>query len=365
MINRKIIAITSVLTLSIGSLMAQGTELYGGGTAGSGMRNGTAGASALLIPQGAAYLTGGGAVASASGVGASYWNPAGVARMGSNLETSFSNRTYIADMSVLFAGAALKLGKNAFGISIRSIDVGEIPVTTVFSPDGTGEKFSPSNFTAGLTYSRIMSAKTSMGISVNTSTEGFRRVKGTAITVDAGVQYADFLNVSGLDVGVAVRNFGRPMRFSGSGLLVKAVAVDSDRLTQFYNVQAAEADVPMLFEMGASYSIGTMINVSGSYESNNFEQDKLKLMGSYTLPGLLAVRAGFLTDMETVEFEDNPETTTVDESKSEIENIFGGVSFGGTVYLQKVLGINASIDYAYIPAKYFDGNTVFTLNVGF
>ncbi len=62
MINRKIIAITSVLTLSIGSLMAQGTELYGGGTAGSGMRNGTAGASALLIPQGAAYLTGGGAV---------------------------------------------------------------------------------------------------------------------------------------------------------------------------------------------------------------------------------------------------------------------------------------------------------------
>ena len=363
--NKKIVAITSAMALSIGSVMAQGTELYGGGTAGSGMRNGTAGASALLIPQGASYLTGGGAVATARGIGAAYWNPAGVIRAISSFETSFSNRTYIADMSVLFAGASMRSGKNAFAITIRSIDVGEIPVTTVFEPDGTGEKFSPSNLTAGLTFSHRLSVKTSMGISVNSSTEGFRRVKGTALTVDAGVQHTDFLNVSGFDVGVAVRNFGRPMRFDGSGLLIKAVAIDSDRLTQFYKVQAAEAGVPILFELGASYSIGNLINVSGSYESNNFEQDKLKLMGSYTLPGLLTVRAGFLTDMETVEFEDDPETNTVNENKAEIENIFGGVSFGGSLYLQKYLGINASIDYAYIPAKYFDGNTVFTLNVGF
>ena len=365
MINKKIVAITSVLALSIGSLMAQGSALYGGGTAGAGMRNGTAGASQLLIPQGAAYLTGGGAVANATGIGAAYWNPAGVARASSNLETSFSNRSYIADMSVLYAGAALKLGNNAFGVTVRNIDIGEIPVTTVWEPDGTGEKFRPSNFTAGLTYSRMMSAKTSMGVSVNTTSEGFKRVKGNALTVDAGVQYSDFLNVSGLDVGVAVRNFGRPMRYEGSGLLVKAIAVGSDRLTQFYKVEPSEADVPMLFELGGSYTIGNAINVSGSYESNNFEQDKLKLMGSYTLPGLATVRAGYLADMESVEFEDDPKTTTVDETDYKIENIFGGVSFGGSVYLQKILGINASIDYAYIPAKYFEGNSIFTLNVGF
>ena len=171
--------------------------------------------------------------------------------------------------------------------------------------------------------------------------------------------------MSGLDVGVAVRNFGRPMRYDGSGLLHKAVAVGSDRLTQFYKVEPAEFDVPMLFELGASYSIGNMLSIGGSYESNNFEQDKLKLMGAYTLPGVVTVRAGYLTDMETVTINDNKQTTTVDESDREIIDIFGGVSFGGSVYLQKVLGINASIDYAYIPAEYFEGNTVFTLNVGF
>ena len=82
------------------------------------------------------------------------------------------------------------------------------------------------------------------------------------------------LNVNGLDVGVAVRNYGRPVRYTGSGLLVKANAVGSDRLTQFYKVEPMEADLPMLFELGASYTILNMINVSGSYESNNFEQDK-------------------------------------------------------------------------------------------
>jgi len=361
---KKIVKIASILVLSLGLLMAQAKNKYDG-DAGSGMRNGTAAASQLLIPQGAAYLTGGGAVASATGVGASFWNPAGVVRATSKLETSFSNRTYIADMSVLFAGVAMKSGNNAFSVNIRSIDIGEIPVTTVFQPDGTGEKFRPSNFTAGFTYSRLMSTKTSMGLTLNATSEGFKRVKGTALTIDAGVQYTDFLNVNGLDVGVAVRNYGRPMRYDGSGLLHKAQALDSDRLTQLMKIEAAEADVPMLFELGASYTIANMINVSGSYESNSFEQDKLKLMGSYSLPGLVTVRAGYLADLETFTLKDDPETTTVDESKSEIENIFGGVSFGGSLYLKKYLGINASIDYAYIPAKYFDGNTVFTLNVGF
>ena len=364
MINNKIVKMVVITAMSLGALVAQGKNQYGGDNAG-GARNGTAGATQLLIPQGAAYLTGGGAVATAVGVGATYWNPAGVARAGSGLETTFSNRSYFADMSVLYAAASMKSGSNAFGLSMRSVDVGEIPVTTVFSPDGTGEKFRPSNVTAGLTYSRMMSNKTSMGMSVNVSSDGFRRVTGTAITIDAGVQYTDFLNFSGLDIGVAVRNFGRPVRYDGSGLLRKGVAIGSDRLTQFYKVEPGEFDVPMLFELGASYSIGNMINVSGSYESTSFEQDKLKLMGAYTLPGLVTLRAGFLTSMEEVSINDDLETTTVDESDMTLEDIFSGVSFGGSIYLQKLLGVNASIDYAYIPAQYFDDNTVLTLNVGF
>ena len=71
-INKRIIAITAVLAFSLNALSAQGRFEYGGDLAG-GARNGTSSAVSLLIPQGAAYLSGGGAVATATGVGAAYW----------------------------------------------------------------------------------------------------------------------------------------------------------------------------------------------------------------------------------------------------------------------------------------------------
>ncbi|MEA1880857.1 MAG: PorV/PorQ family protein [Candidatus Marinimicrobia bacterium] len=366
---KRILTITSVLAMFASLSVAQNTDagareslLY---RAESGARNGTAGASQLLIPQGAKYLTGGGAVATATGVGATYWNPAGIARTKSAVETSFSNRSYFADMSVSFFGAVLKAGSNAFGVNVRTVDIGEIDVTTVFSPDGTGEKFTPSNFTAGFTYARMMSSRTSMGMSLNLTSEGFRRVQGRGITIDAGVQYSDFLNVSGLDVGVVVRNFGQPMRYDGSGLLRDAIALGTDRQTTKYKVEAAKFDMPLVMEIGTKYNMSTNISLAGTYEVNNFDQDKIKLTGTFNIPGLLAVRTGYLLNVQSVDIQDNVTTENVDESESSLENIFGGLSFGGSLSLQRTLGINASIDYAYIPVKHFDGNTVFTLNVGF
>lgn len=367
MIMKRIVTITSVLAMLISLAVAQqsGSREQYRYRAESGARNGTAGASQLLIPQGAQYLTGGGAVATATGVGATYWNPAGAVRGRNNVETSFSNRSYIADMSVSFFGAVLKSGSNAFGINIRTVDIGEIPVTTVFSPDGTGEKFAPTNFTAGFTYGRMMSNRTSMGMSLNFTSEGFRRVQGNGVTIDAGVQYSDFLDVSGLDVGVAVRNFGQPMRYDGSGLLVDGIAQGTDRQVTKYKIEAAKFDMPLVMEMGAKYNIGTNLSLAGTYEVNNFDQDKLKLSGAFNVPGLGAVRAGYLANIQSVDIQDNFATEDVDESEASLENIFSGVSFGASLSLLRVLGINASIDYAYIPAEHFDGNTVFTLNVGF
>ena len=95
MINKRIIAITAVLAFSLNALSAQGRFEYGGDLAG-GARNGTSSAVSLLIPQGAAYLSGGGAVATATGVGAAYWNPAGMARATNNLETTFSQRSHLS-----------------------------------------------------------------------------------------------------------------------------------------------------------------------------------------------------------------------------------------------------------------------------
>ena len=207
-----------------------------------GARNGTEAASQLLIHQGARYLSGGGSAAIVDGMESAYWNPAGLSKA-EGVTAIFSNRSYLAGMDVQFFGVATSIGQlGTFGLNGRTIDVGDIEVTDIYNPDGTGEIISPSYFTVGLTYARRLSDRTGMGLSFNYISEGFGRVNATGFTIDAGVQYEDFLDVENLDVGVALRNFGNPMTYDGSGLWVNAEASGSSRQTTWYKVEAGGFD---------------------------------------------------------------------------------------------------------------------------
>ena len=64
---------------------------------GQNSRMGTSSSTQLLIVPGARYLSGGGAVATATGMDAVFWNPAGLSMGESSVDVIFSNRQYIAD----------------------------------------------------------------------------------------------------------------------------------------------------------------------------------------------------------------------------------------------------------------------------
>ena len=325
-----------------------------------GARNGTEAASQLLIHQGARYLSGGGSVATVDGLESAYWNPAGLAK-NPGLNAIFSNRTYLAGMNVNFFGVSLSTGKlGTIGLSSRMLDIGDIDVTDIYHPDGTGEIISPSYFVVGLTYAKRLSDRSGMGFSINYINEGFGRVKATGVTVDAGVQYENFLDVEGLDLGVALRNFGSPMRFGGSGLWVNAEASGSARATEWYKVEAGQFDMPFIMDIGVSYNFFG-IQLGGTYEVNHFSQDKIKLMAEYGFQGFAAVRVGYLLDAQDPK--DDRDTPDIDESTM-IENIFEGPSFGATLDLLNLTGLNLSIDYALFMTDYFDDNHVITLRFG-
>ncbi len=324
-----------------------------------GARNGTEAASQLLIHQGARYLSGGGSVAMVDGLESAYWNPAGLAKS-QGVNAIFSNRTYLAGMNVNFFGASLNLKRlGTVGLSGRMLDVGDINVTDIYHPDGTGEIISPSYFVVGLSYARRLTNRSGMGVSVNYINEGFGRVTATGVTVDVGVQYENFLDIDELDVGVALRNFGSPMRFSGSGLWVNAEASGSARETDWYKVEASQSDMPFIIDIGATYNVAGLM-LGGTYEVNHFSQDKIKLMAEFGFGDIAAVRAGYLMDVEKPK---DDEDTDADESEM-LENIFAGPSGGVSLNLQKLIGLNLSIDYAIFMTDYFDDNHVITLRFG-
>lgn len=341
----KSLLVKSVITITLGGLVF-----------GQGSRMGTSSSSQLQIVQNARHLSGGGAAASAVGLDAVSWNPAGLAMGSDNVEAMFSNRSYIADISTNYFGVGSNFGNlGKLALSVRTFNVGDIDETTVYQPDGTGRVFTPSMFVVGGSVSKRLSDRTSVGATVNWLSESFGRVSANGLSVDVGVQYKSFMDCENLDVGFAIRNFGQPITYGGEGLGVQAEATDSDRPQEYYKADAASFDLPFTMDMSANYNLAGL-NLGLTYTSNYYATDEVRLLGSYNVGELASVRAGFQTSMAAKD----------DESIDwEYKNPFDGVSFGGSLNLQTFIGMGLTVDYAFMPAEYFDTNQVISVRVAF
>lgn len=325
---------------------------------GQGSRMGTASSTQLQIAQGARYLSGGGAASNAVGMDAAYWNPAGLAMSDNTTDAIFSYRSYIADIGSNYFGVATNLGAiGKAGITIRTFSIGEIKETTVFYPDGTGQMFTPAFMVLGGTVSKKLSDRTSIGLTVNWVSESFGRVNANALAFDIGVQYRSLMNIENLNVGFVIRNFGSPVTYEGEGLGIVASASDANRPEEYYKVDAASFDLPFTMDMSASYNVASL-NLGVTYSSNYYATDQFSLLASYSVMDMVSVRAGYQASM-------NAQTIADEENDWEFTNPFDGVSFGGSLNLKKLIGMNLSIDYAFIPTTYFSDNQVIALRMGF
>lgn len=320
-------------------------------------RVGTAAASELLVPIGARDIAmGGSSISTSKGVEAIHWNPAGLGRLGFAAEGMFSTMTYIGDIGVNFGGVGAHFdGIGSFGISVKTFDFGDIPLTTDDDPEGKGGRlFSPTYATVGLTYARDLTDAISVGTTVKLISETIDRVSSTGFAIDFGVQYSGLAGISGLGIGVAVKNIGPQMKYDGPGLLRKATSSGERRPEQNYTLDAASFELPSLIEIGLSYG-GTfednlMYSVNSSFTNSNLYFDEYRLGGEvgYSIEGLkLFGRAGLAMTPQA----------------EEKENIFGptfgfGVSYGMT-------GMNLSLDFAYRQVEFFDANQVISVKIGF
>lgn len=326
-------------------------QLYSGGQ----NRAGTSSAPELMIPLGSRYIAMGGAnISSVVGLEAMFWNPAGVALTGNDADVIFSHRTYIADMDMNFIAASGNLGFGVLGLSFRSLGIGDIHVTTMDQPDGTGEIFNPTYFVFGLTYSNSLSDRISIGANINIINESWANAQANGMSFDFGVQYRNVLSMDGLAMGIAVKNLGGAIKYGGSGLWISATDPNSSRGITYYQVSAAEFELPSTIYIGASYQRKfdeeNSISVAGSFNNNNFSYDDYRLGAEYSFRDLLFVRAGYLFSPE---------------SESARPNIFQDFSAGIGINFGGFSNVNLSLDYAYIPVKYFDTNHSFSIRMGF
>jgi len=200
--------------------------------AGNPDRQGEAGASELLFnpwarSAGLHSMT----TSSIMGVESMRLNIAGLSRITKNELLIGNARLYEgADMGLNALGFATKVGENgAFGISLNSVDFGEIEITTEDQPAGTGGFYSPNFFNLGLGYAYTYENKVSVGVLVRLISEALPSITSSGVAIDAGVQY-----VTGDDdnfkLGISLRNIGSPMKFGGQGLSTRVEAPGATHL---------------------------------------------------------------------------------------------------------------------------------------
>ena len=242
-------------------------------------------------------------------------------------------------------------GFGNIGFSVKSLSIGDIEVTTEDVPDGTGAIFSPTYVTVGLTYSRLLTDKISVGLTTNFISERIDRVSATGVAFNVGLQYSSFASVDGLEIGVAIKNVGPAMTFSGSGLLRPADPTDVERPTSPLEIQAATDELPSTIELGIGYIYRPEENheltVTSVFQNNNLSDDEYKLGLEYGFNRTFFLRGGYDFSQETIEN----------------SYIYGPTAGAGIHYAFS--GLEATIDYAYRDVDFFQPNHVFSIKLGF
>lgn len=301
---------------------------------------------------------------SISGVEAMRLNVAGLSRI-SKTELALGTARYLQStgLTLQSLGLSQKIGKHgAIGISLMSVGFGDITIRTVQNPEGSGATYSPSFFNLGLGYSHTFDNKVSVGVLFRAVSEATTDVKSSGFAIDAGVQYVSGDNDE-FKFGIALRNVGTPMKFSGEGLSEQLQNPDSDVKYQLtYSGRGAKFEMPSVLNIGASYdflpNVNTRITVLGNFTSNAFSRDDIGGGAEVAFKKLITLRGAY--------------KYTLGNSIEAEKPVYSGVSAGLSINIptkkkttleEGEIPTMFAVDYAYRASRVFNGTHNLTLRI--
>lgn len=308
--SKKIVIVLLLLTLTlypkqfapVGTTVAQFLEI------GVGARGTALGEATTTIVDGACAV---------------FWNPANIVDLkGGRIEGFSSLTSWPAGITLGAVSLGFKLGNiGTFAISSLYLKTDDMEITTVFKPNGTGEYFRISNYCVGLSYSRYLTDRVSIGLTTKVIHEGYFKYGYTTWGLDMGTLYRT--NFHNMKIGMSILHFGPEVRFSGEYIDYsdpKSYSVSSPKEFELYSL-------PINFRFGVSLDLlntgSHRITTSGDliHPNNNLEQYNIGL--EYSISERFFLRSGYRFSSDN-----------------------GKLSFGGGLKAN-ISGIQIVIDYAY------------------
>lgn len=281
----------------------------------------------LSVSQDARATALGGAYATVEGTNSAlFYNPAGIAQLENTISLSANYFNWIADISHASLSACYVPGQGqygVFGISVQSVDYGELEGTMVTNNNqgyyDTG-KFSPNALAFGVAYARSLTDKFMVGGQIKYVGQhlGSSVVPGgiTKDNVASGFAF-DFGTIyhtgfKSLNFGMFVRNFSQELKYEEEGF-----------------------QLPLIFKLGISMNLMDFIDPDQTRQSwllsidaahPRSHSEYINIGTEYNFKDMLALRMGYVS------------------AQSE-----QGLSFG-----VGLSAFGAGIDYAYTPFGLFD-----------
>lgn len=320
--------------------------------AGSDGRRGTSGATELQLPVGARGTALGGAVASdVSGIEAMFWNPAGLAAT-PGTEALFSHTRFFADMKLNYAGVATKAGGlGTIGISAKVLSVGEILVTTEQAPDGTGEVLTPTFSVLSLGWGRAFTDRVNFGSSINYVHEEIANNVANGVAFDFGVQYGT--DWHGFRFGVAMRNIGPSMQFSGPGFEISSrdPASDPNAGNRTLGFTSAPFEMPSYLLLSSSAVLArnptSRLTAMGAFQSNNFSGDQVRGGLEWGYRDYVMLRASYFGTFNGVTNAAGDESFSFDGG----DDLYKGIALGGGLMTRFGDAGKLGVDLAWRPTR--------------
>ncbi|HUU28975.1 MAG TPA: PorV/PorQ family protein [archaeon] len=408
-VARVLLTVCAFLTFVTGQAMAQGVarQDYSGldkylvqGRQPNSSFVGVRAAEFLTIPVGARGIAMGSSFASvADDITAVWWNPAGLGFL-EDKEVMFTVVDYTLDLTYSYGAVAFPIadGKIVVGGFFGYLDIPDMEITTVSSPDGTGSYFSAYDFQLGGSLAYNLSDRFVAGLNVKyVHQDMWSNMGGSALAVDAGAIYhTDFLDRE-IKFAFAIQNLGTNITMEGPTLLYEVGPQDrSGSFPQGYDnfsnppgTASGENTLPYAISRRSSrqvymrthtYRLPTIVKISMAY--NLYTSDKANWLASGEIwrnsnipisyatgteltynfnPNITAsLRAGW--QIQTDEYSDN--TDAFGYTYWGDDPTFRGLSFGGGVK-RVFFGRFIDFSYAYRNKGRLSADNFFTITFGF
>ncbi len=224
-----------------------------------------------------AAALGGAFISVTDGAEATFYNPAALSRI-PNMDLTFTHTEWFAGINHEFAAAAKTFGNfGSFGISVIALYTDEMKVRTPLRPDGTGETFYSGNYKFGLSYSRFLTDRVTLGGTFNYIYMSlYQDFTASGISGDIAVLYVtDF---RGFRFGMKIANFGSEITYVNEsypqptnfqfGLSINAIEGGTQQLMAAFSAIKPNDGKP-LSQVGLEYSWDKLIYLRGGYELNH------------------------------------------------------------------------------------------------